>query len=102
MKKRFVVAVESSTSEQSAALVEFFEERGVGWWHYLPNLWLISDSNGKLDASEIRDELRLLIPGEHSLVLEFRADGDTWAGFGPKSERRNMFKWIRGNWTPEE
>jgi hypothetical protein len=98
MKKRFAVIVDSTTPEQAAALTEFFKENHVGWWHWLTNLWLVSDSSGKLSASGIRDTLGTIFPGVHCLVLEINDDGDTWSGFGPKTTEKNMFKWIRENW----
>jgi hypothetical protein len=98
MKKRFVVCVNSATNEQNKQFKEFIRENGLGWWHWLRNVWLLSDSKGKFSAAEIRDQLGRNYPGVYSLVLELRGDDDTWSGFGPKKEGKNMFKWIRDNW----
>ena len=50
-------------------------------------------------ASEIRGKVTEFFPGIHNLVLELRSDGtDTWAGFGPKSDDKNMFNWILQHW----
>lgn len=97
MKKRFIVAVDSSTPEQEQAFREWIA--GRGWWHWLNNFWLIADSSGEMTASEILDRVRGCYPNVDCVVLELRPDGtDTWAAFGPYSDKRNMFNWLRRNW----
>jgi hypothetical protein len=27
---------------------------------------------------------------------------DTWAGFGPHSDKRNMFNWLNEKWSSDE
>lgn len=98
MKKRYIVCLGNSIKVQDEAFIAYIKEYGLGWWHWLSNVWLIVDSNGKLSAREIRDKLRLIYPGEHTIVLELSENGDTWSGFGPKSEERNMFEWLKTNW----
>lgn len=98
MKKRFVVALDSAIKEQDEAFKEYVRSRGLGWWHWLTNLWLLTDASGQLTASEIRDVLTEIYPRVHALVLELRGDDDTWSGIGPKTEKRNMFKWLHKNW----
>lgn len=98
MRKRFVVCLNSSTNEQNEKFKEFIKESRLGWWHWLSNSWLLVDSKGQCTASSLRDQLNRNYPGIHSLVLELRGDDDTWAGFGPSGEDKNMFKWIKENW----
>src|SRR5579863_8473740 len=98
MKKRFIVLLNPTTDVQNKAFVEWIKSAGLGWWHYLTGAWLLTDASGLWTATEIRDALRSTFPGVHSLVLEFRPDGDTWAGFGPTAPTRNMFQWIKDNW----
>ena len=99
MKKRFVVAVDSATKEYNDAFRDYLKSQGLGWWHWLTNVWLLSDSAGCLAAQDIRDALRDYYPGVHTLVIELGETGDTWSGFGPKSDNKNMFKWLYENWT---
>lgn len=98
MKKRFVVALNSSTVEQDRQFVEWLHGP-YGYWHWLKNLWLISDSAGVLTAADIRTKTNEIYGNVHKLVLELRSDGtDTWSGLGSGSAERNMFKWIHENW----
>lgn len=98
MSKRFIVGVDSSTEEQDKAFLSFVKSHGLGWWHWLENFWLITDSSDQLTASDIRDELGKTYPGVHKLVIELSDSGDTWSGYGPKSEKRNMFNWLNETW----
>jgi hypothetical protein len=73
----------------------------VGWWHWLSNTWLISDANGNLKASFLRDNVVEIFNKEHAFVIEIRKNDDTWSGFGPNTEEKDMFKWINENWKKD-
>lgn len=99
MKKRFIVMLQDSTKESSDAFLGKIKEWNISWWHWLPTSWLLSDQTGKLSADIIRDTVNEVF-GCHNMVIEIRDDGtDTWAGFGPKGEKRNMFNWMQETWT---
>ncbi len=98
MKKRFIICINKSTKEQENNFVKFINNEKVGWWHWLSNTWLISDSNGKTSASYWRDNVTAIFDQEHVLVFELGNDRDTWSGFGPTSGDNNMFKWIKDHW----
>jgi hypothetical protein len=100
MKKRFIIAVNITTPESEKALTEFFTNYGLGWWHWITNVWLVSDPNGRLTTSEIVDGIVRILPGIRNLVIELGIDGsDAWSGVGPKEEKNNMFKWIQEQWN---
>lgn len=100
MKKRFVVLLDSSTAEQGKSFQKFIEEKGLGWWHWLGSSWLLVDARGSLTAEKLRDQLKKDFQGVYSLVLELPGDSsnDTWSGYGPKNDNKNMFDWIHKNW----
>lgn len=98
MKKRYIILHGTTTPEQREALLQYFKDQRFGWWSWLGDSWLISDVRGISSTAEIRDKLVELMPGVHNLVLELSATGDTWTGYGPSEEKRNMFKWIKDNW----
>ena len=98
MKKRFIVCISDFTKDKDVKFIEFIRNNRLGWWHWLPNTWLLSDPNGKLSVKQIRDQVRQIYDNEHVLVIEINNVGDTWSGFGPSSEQKNMFKWIKNNW----
>jgi hypothetical protein len=98
MKKRFIVSVDNSSIEQQKVFMEYINKNNLGFWHYLANTWLLTDSRGVLACSELRDVVRDTFFNEHNLVIEISSTGDTWAGFGPKNDTENMFTWIKKNW----
>jgi hypothetical protein len=98
VKKRYVVLVDSATKEQEAAFVEFMKSQKFGFWHWLSNSWLLVDNSGVSSATAIRDKVDEVFPGAYNLVLELAGGTDTWAGFGPQSDKRDMFKWIKDYW----
>lgn len=100
MKKLFVVVTNPTTLEQDKAFQEWLSGK-FNWWHWLNETWLLVDSYGIYDASEIRDKARECFPSINNLVLEFSKNNTNWAGFGPKNDTdasKNMFAWIRKNW----
>lgn len=98
MKKRFVVCLDSSTSEQNKSFKGFLQDNKLSWWHWLSSTWLLADKNGRFTAKEIRENVRLCYPGVHTIVLELSGSDDTWAGFGPTRPDKNMFDWLKENW----
>lgn len=99
MSKRYIVLLQESTEENDNKFLEFIKSKYLGWWHWLPNSWLLSDATGNLSAPIIRDAVRESYSDVNSLVIELKPDGDTWSGFGPSSGDKDMFKWIKETWN---
>ena len=98
---RFFLATGELTPDQTRAFIAFLGESGTGWWHYLPNTWLIDTDSDDLSASSIRDKLvDEIAPNVHCVIVEII--GKTyWAGFGPSGPKRDMFKWFTDHWNDE-
>jgi len=94
--KRFIAAVTGLTKDDEKSFIEFFKERGMGWWHRIDNVWLIATSKDDIGAAEIRDFLHNIKDSRVSIVSE--VDVSTWAGFGPKSTVDETFSWVERNW----
>jgi hypothetical protein len=96
MTKWFVVGTESITAEQEKSFIAYIhDEHGFGWWHWIPNFWLITGS-GSISCDEIRDKLLEIAPGKDSIVVE--VNPVTWTGFGPNQGKENMFAWFYTTW----
>ena|SRR6266851_1585538 len=95
MTKWLVVSTQSITDEQEKAFIEYVRSKHMSWWHWTPNFWLVTGSDPP-SCGEIRDKLHELAPGQHTIVIEVTPV--TWAGFGPSSDKRNMFAWFDRNW----
>ncbi len=98
MKKKFIVAINSTTDEQLIEIKKFVRSNGFGWWSWLSNFWLLTSNNENTTAKYLRDELRKICPDTRMMIIEMNKDGDTWSGFGPKSESKDMFKWMHETW----
>jgi hypothetical protein len=98
MKKRFIVALDNTTPEQNEEFKAYVVGAGLNWWHWISNVWLLIDNEGKWGITQLREKVREFYPGETVLVLELGPYDDTWSGFGPKGEKQNMFPWLEDNW----
>ena len=101
MTKRFVVLLGSATKDQDDAFLNFIKSNRLGWWHWFPNSWLLKKLNSDIGASDLRDAARDIYGRANNLVIELNDNEDTWSGFGPKTENKDMFHWIRENWKDE-
>jgi len=101
MRRKFAVALDSSTKDQNEQLRKFIKDNGLGWWHWINNFWLLTDKNGKLTAKQIREKLNEFYPGVHCIVLSLDKDGDSWSGFGPRNSDKNMFDWLKNTWDKD-
>lgn len=98
MKKRYIVCINSSTKEQDQKFLTYLRDNGFGWWHHLKNTWLIVDLDGTSKINDIRDVTRESYDKEYTMVFQLNEGEGTWSGYGPSSDNKNMFKWIRENW----
>lgn len=98
MKRRFIAAVSGLNKEDQNKFIEFLRQRGLGWWHWIDDLWLITSRRDEISAKDIRDYLRDLASSTRCIVIEIPED-KTWAGFGPAKPPRDMFEWIRNTWS---
>jgi len=98
MGNKYIIALDSSTKEQNQALKDFASDNGLGWWYWINNFWLITDPREKFSASDIRDVVKTTHPRVYCFVIELNDYGDTWSGWGPGGEKRNMFNWIKNTW----
>ena len=92
MEKFFVVGTNKMSIEDEKVFKVKLEKRGLIWWHWIDNIWLIKDKRGSISCSDIRNLLEA-----RNLVLE--VEPITWSGRGPASDDKNMFKWIKNFWS---
>lgn len=96
--KKVVVLVELIDLEQDKKFEDYVSSMGWGYWHWIDGAWLITKHEDSTAVTElIRDKLSEIAPGKRTFVFEISALG-TWSGFGPNSESKDMFKWIREHW----
>lgn len=95
--RRFAVAVSDMNTQQQEVWRELIRERGLSWWHWIGDLWLIIDKNDEYTCADMRDLVKSVTSRGRCIVFDV-PEGGTWAGFGPKVPKP-MFGWIRGPWS---
>lgn len=99
MIRRFAVGANPMTDEEKATIQEWL--RGTcSWWNWINGLWLIRSDKDFHTTETIRDEFHKLAPDAHIIVIQIPS-GDTWAGYGPYNEQRDMFRWINNTWDQD-
>lgn len=92
----FVVGIDPISPEQTETFRKWLDRDGVGWWHWVEGLWLITTFEEEMGIEDIRDKICEISPGTTTLVLEVTPA--TWAGYGPSSGKKNMFSWLKTDW----
>lgn len=95
MSRRFALFTDQVTKEQENAISRSFAP-DMGYWHWLPNSWLLYQDDEKWDAQGIREKIRALVPGVFVMVIEIQG-GNKWAAFAPP----NWYHWMHQNWKPD-
>jgi hypothetical protein len=99
MTRRFVIGTDGLSTEKERQFTEFLKGHGAGYWHWVPNFWLVVDEEpSKLGAEMIRDKLSEL-EARRSLVMEIAEELD-WAtqarGLPPG---KNLTDWLETQWA---
>jgi hypothetical protein len=98
-RKRFVVLLDENDGAGHESFLNWIKtSTRLVHWHWLGDSWLLVDPAGEWTASELRTKAREFYPSVYLLVLELKGTEDTWSGFGPNTEGRSMFKWLRNSW----
>lgn len=93
MKNRFVLLIDNATKEQQNTITNLFKSKGLGYWHWYSDAWLLTDASLKWDQGSIRDLVQEYLPGVDTLVIKVES-AYQWAGFGKKEK----FAWLHESW----
>lgn len=96
MIRRFVIATDALTAAQEKQLSEALGK--TGWWHWLPNFWLVRDSSGSLTVGAITSIIKNIDKTKRAMVLE--VNPVTWSALSRKNAAgRDMTAWIKETWN---
>jgi hypothetical protein len=91
--KHFVVVAQDPTALQQSALMTNVIEGKYAYWHWISNVWLLTDTNhySQESAAGLRDRIKEAAPGLNFTAFEVQPHD--WAGFSdPKwGEWLNQF-----------
>jgi hypothetical protein len=95
-KSKFIVAISDATAENRDAISNRLKNLGFGYWHWMPDIWLLTTSSA-LTAESIRDEVMKLAPSINIFVTPVAnpPGGMIWATYSPEEWQ----EWLNKNWT---
>ena len=92
MSRRFVILTHSASAIEQQAI------RGalgtLGWWHHLPQSWLVIDPSESVTLVSLRDKIIAAAPSMTFYILEIPV-GSTWGGKAPV----HMREWLDTEWV---
>jgi hypothetical protein len=94
--KTFIVGLEGSTAVQEEAFIQWITENGLGYWHWIPNFWIIQSLEDTHTVASIRDKITETFPAMNTLVVEIDIvpGSVSWSGYGPQTVQYDMFAWL--------
>lgn len=97
MGKRLVIALGYGSLDDRNAITEYLRAKeGWGWWHHLPDLWLVIASDHTANVPEIAENIKSkLSVSAHILVFDVD-DMHKHSGWLAK----DAWHWITTQWVP--
>jgi hypothetical protein len=94
--RRFVIATDPLSAAEQKKLSAFL--KGYGWWHWLPNFWLVADTTNRLTVEKIRDEIVNISKTTRAWVLQ--VEPVTWAALTKEDDQgRDGTDWVKRIWS---
>lgn len=88
----YIIVFDELSSERREVAHALIKEKANGWWHNMPNIWIV----GGHTSVYWRNELKPVIVGTNAAILVMRLPKELplrdWAYFGPKAEART--RWL--------
>ncbi|ADU11997.1 hypothetical protein [Asticcacaulis excentricus] len=96
MAKFFVLSTDQLTAQQITQLKNKLG-KVIGWWHWLPNFWLIKDPKDEMQVGQLTQYISEINPMARCIAME--VDPVNWAARARNdSNGKSMTAWIEGEW----
>src|ERR1700677_1520783 len=100
MSQHFIISIQSGTAKQRNDITDVLGPLG-GYWHWMPDFWLLHTHNDSLAADYIRYEIHQRFPFVIFLVLKvYVPEGISWAGVFPTNQMDLWSLWLNQYWKP--
>ena len=95
MNNRFVIALDNGTSEQQNAITLHLKKRGFEFWHWIEDLWLLSNVPLGVTPRRLWEELNELpeLAGQDMIVFMVNSGIAYWGQLP-----QNAWRWLGENW----
>ena len=97
---RFIVATDSKDIDDRGRDIITAVLEGKGWsvWHWFKDLWLVDGAPDDLNPTELRQEIKDLLPADFHMML-MSTEGRKWhSGRVPSAATT----WINEHWMADE
>ena len=102
MMRRFVIGIDSLSTEQEAEFHRFLRDHGT-WWHWISNMWLfVPKKEATIDVNAIREAVKKIDGGVRLFVMEISEDVDWVARGRPNAQGSRMGDWLSKQWAGED
>ncbi len=91
--KYFILGSDTLSSVQRDAITNYLSGAGLGYWHWLPDFWLITSGDDRITGPSLRDVVKSIIPNVQFTIFPVEPVG-TWAGVGDEK----WVQWLNENW----
>ncbi len=95
MINRFIIALDNARPDQQDAVTRFLKEHDFEFWHWIEDLWLLSNVSIGVTPQTLWEELNAIpaLTGQDMVILAFNSGISHW-GQLPKSS----WNWLAQNW----
>ena len=96
--KMFVISMGLATQEQRDTITRRYQDTAYGYWHWLPDFWILQSPYDNDTAAAIRSQIHNLVPNIPLIVLQVDPVEDQWATYGGPKWR----EWLDRNWKKQK
>lgn len=93
----FIIVFDELSDERREVAHAFIKEKADGWWHNMPNVWIV----GGRDAGYWRDELKPIVAGTDAAIFVMKLPTELpqrhWAFYGPKANEKT--RWLKETYS---
>ncbi len=95
MTRRFVMMVDGLSAAQDQQLAKALAPP-LGWWHQMPNVWLVVDHTNIENVISLRARVEAINQIARCVVLQ--VSNYTWATRLFTEANNSTMSWLRANW----
>src|SRR4030095_5462316 len=94
--RKFIVTLDVGTREQRNAITELFQSKNWQLWHWMEDVWLLSEVPDTVTSREIAEEMNSipLVQYKRKLILRVPEGMSTYYGNNPKES----WNWMARFW----
>lgn len=101
MSNHFVVGVEDLTKDQEADFSKYLTDNGCGWWHRIPNFWLVTDPSSRHTSKSLSDKIHSYNMSSQIIVTSVNPV-DFYNFYSSTDTEKTSLKWLGQFWLNQK